>query len=483
MRSMRLTIRENDWQKLRAHLFRDDNLERQAFLELGLYISTTERADLFVYRILPVSDDSYARQSMVQVIPQTQVTVNAYNSFFHAEVAVHGHVHSHPFTDNARFSETDKQCLTSMISGLRGVKRTLGAEGNVFCFLMVMGRSENGCYGELADLEGNIFAVLSELNIIGMTGKKILSTSNGNPTSGQEKRFGMFPRISLFSQRDKEAQSGTPENPEIHVLDRNVRLLGNNGQEILENTHLAICGCGGVGAMLIANLRGLGIRKYTLVDPEKLEKSNLNRFPGAGREDVGEYKVNILRREVLRVFPETEVTALTGGVGDRDVQKYITETDLLIAAVDGMAPRAELQGIAARLMKPLFDIGSGVRLDPQGNVKRMGSQVIVYLPGGPCLKCQGMDIFKPETGIAGEIRRASGYIEGTDMTPTSVAFINSVIAGYTVDMIVSYLTGLRNVPLYLEFDQWTWSMSVRKFVRRPHCPVCGDNGIEGKGIE
>ncbi|HQN20214.1 MAG TPA: ThiF family adenylyltransferase, partial [Syntrophobacteraceae bacterium] len=264
-------------------------------------------------------------------------------------------------------------------------------------------------------------------------------------------------------------------------LERNIRWLGEAGQIKLSRTHLAICGAGGVGALLVANVRGLGFGEITLIDPDRVEWSNLNRLAGAGAEDIEAFKVDVMKREIRRARPETRVNALAVGVEDHAAQRVLQEADVIISALDGMSPRLELQVLAARYLKPLIDIGSGISVTTEGTVRKMGSQVIVYVPGGPCLACQGMDLFRPSSGPAAQLRRSTGYVTGTDFTPTSVVTINSVVAGWAVDLLVKYLTGLKGIPLYTQIDQWSGTVQVLSFKKKAHCQICGEEGIEGKG--
>jgi molybdopterin/thiamine biosynthesis adenylyltransferase len=468
--SIGLTVKEEDWQLLREHLFKNDKLERQSFMELGL-LDVDGEIELFLHKLLLVPDSEYVTQSAVQVMPSGRFTVDAYNSFAGAGVAVHGHVHSHPFTSHAHFSGVDLDCRQKMMGGILAVIKAFNIEGSFFSLLMVMGSDPCGWHAELVGPDNAVIGQIEKVTVISPTGMKRLIRSSISPSTADD-------WMTFLKKGMQKSHEKTP----AAYLDRNIRLLGDEGQDQIATMHLALCGVGGVGAMLVANLRGMGFRKFTLIDPELLEASNLNRFPGAGPEDIGDYKVNIIQRELQRLDSKTKVNALDCGVGEDQARVALYDADIIIAGVDGLAPKAELQVLAARLLKPLFDIGTGIRLDAERNVKKMGGQVIAYLPGGPCLRCQGINIFRPETGLAGSMRRATGYVEDTDLTPTSVAFINSVAAGLAADMVVSYITGLRQIPTYIEFDQWSWKVTTYNYARRPQCSICGHDGIEGKGI-
>lgn len=453
MKPIRLCIKKQDFESLTAWLLQKDGLERQCFLEMGLN-RQENHLELFMHRVVVVPDDAYTLQNTYRVRPADRFVVQAYQSFLKAGVVVHGHVHSHPFCARAAFSGVDIASRRAAIRGL-GNLASLGDLGDQPCFFQwVIGTDFHCSQGFLFDLRGEPLGELREIRVLGPNGWS---------------RYGHAERHTPLSCRDER-------------LERNVRWLGAARQAQLSETHVAICGVGGVGAILAANIRGLGFREITLVDPDQVESSNLNRLVGAGMEDVGANKVDVIAREIQRVRPETKVNALPLGVEHRDVQKTLRQADVLIAAVDGMSPRLELQVLAARFLKPLFDLGAGISVRPDGSIKRMGSQIIAYLPGGPCLACQGMDLFRPTHGLAAELRRRTGYIVGTEETPTSVVTINSVVAGWTVDLLLKYLTGMLDIAPYTKLDQWHGTVEHLVFRRKPHCEICGEDGFEGKGI-
>jgi len=481
MKKLVLHATQECWNRLRDNLLQPDGQERQAFLELGLS-ETQERMELLLHRSLVIADADYVSQGRYQVQPHPRAVAAAYSSFCQAGVLVHGHVHSHPFADGGvTLSGVDRQTLQQMRRGLADLLTVQEDPREAFCFQMVIGCQPNSFYGILLDLQGEVVGCLEEIRLISPQGLQILIPVGTAPTSVAPPADERWER----NVRWLKCPVVVPARPvkADERWERNVRWLGEAGQEVLHRTHLALCGLGGVGALIVANVRGLGFGEITLVDPERLEMSNLNRFVGSGIEDVGHYKVDICRREIHRVAPETQIHTFTCGVEDTVVQKHLQSADVIVAALDGMQPRAELQVLAARFLKPLFDLGSGILVEPDGQIRRQGSQIIVYIPDGPCLACQGLDLFRPTEGISGAIRRQVGYVVGEpeEATPTAVTTINSVVAGWTVDLIIKFLTGLTPIPLYTQIDQWRGTVTSWSYQKKATCPICGPAGIEGKG--
>jgi hypothetical protein len=161
----------------------------------------------------------------------------------------------------------------------------------------------------------------------------------------------------------------------------------------------------------------------------------------------------------------------------------VIDGDIIVNALDDDGARMEAQILAARYLKPLLDLGAGIHLDAARAVRTMGGQVIFYVPGGPCLLCQGLD---PSGIVSEEIRgvhRAVGYVQGTNETPASVVTINAVIAGIGMDILTRYLTGFAPAQAYLQYDFLKHASRELRFRKRPDCPICGETGIEGKGDE
>ncbi len=68
--------------------------------------------------------------------------------------------------------------------------------------------------------------------------------------------------------------------------DRQVRWLGERGQDFLARTKVAVVGAGGVGLPLTTLLTRLGVGEIVAIDPDRMEPENLPRMPEARRLDA-----------------------------------------------------------------------------------------------------------------------------------------------------------------------------------------------------
>ena len=457
-----LVCTETFWNGLRGHLLKPDKKERVAFSLLGRS-EGNGRIMYYGHRLLTIPDERCVEQHPYLVEPDPAVVVDCFDAYKQSYAAAFMHAHSHPFCNVASFSGTDDAYLPGTVQSLQEYLKVTESFRPCRFLRMVTGQYEGGFKIEVYDSQMRFVEDINEVRVIGTKGlRKILREDLGLRASSG---------VLSLSETDKAR------------LDRNVRWLGEAGQTAIANTHVAIVGVGGVGTELVKICRGLGVRHYTLIDMDTVESANLNRLIWS-IADVGEYKVKIAEKFILAVIPDAKVTALTIPVEAPAAQEALSQADVILAAVDNDSARLNLQVLAARTLKPLLDLGSGIQMESGSTkVKSMGAQVTLYVPGGPCLACQGLDLKSVEDPDQRKARRRIGYIEGTEETPASVVTINSVIAGIAGDMLVKYLTGFAETPSLVIYDALQHTLLSFRLVGDSNCSICGKSGVQGMGLE
>lgn len=458
MRKARLVFKETDFRSFRDQLLQPDRLERASFLLLGKRKCRDGMMELYVHQMLNPQDGDYAQQHGAVVEPKADFILETFKRFAQSGVPGYLHAHSHPFSERARFSSTDDRYFPGALKSLKNYM-WLTHQRQEFIFVrLVYGQAEEGFSAECFDASGSHLANVEEIRLVGPSGLKTL-------------------------QLGQSQESAAVDAEMLTRFDRNVRFLGEAGQARIIQTHLAICGVGGLGSFALACAKGLGFRKITIIDPDRIEETNLNRLLGATQKDLGKPKVNVMTRELKRYDARLEVRPRFGRVQDEPAREALLDADVIISCPDNDAARLEAQVLAARYLKPLMDLGSGIFLDEGRRVREMGGQIAFYFPGGPCLLCQGLDPSKIISEQIREVQRAVGYIAGTDETPPSVITLNAVIAGLGMDLLTRYLTGFARVPICLKYDLLRHQALELNFRKRRNCPLCGEDGIEGKGDE
>jgi molybdopterin-synthase adenylyltransferase len=277
-----------------------------------------------------------------------------------------------------------------------------------------------------------------------------------------------------------------PAGPQDTRHSRQLPLLGESTQEAFSKARVAVVGLGGLGSFVALELAYLGVGHLTLIDPDRVELTNLNRLLGAGPEDVGRYKVDVFRELIERVAPNVGVTAVTAPILDSSALNEAKSADLLLGCVDGHGARLSLNHLSIRYLIPLIDAGTGARLGDDSGSTKLGGQVQVVAPGVGCLECRGFihaqraayDLASPAVQ---EYERAHSY--GTEDAMPSVIFLNGVVASMQVAVAVRVLSSESgheySTPKLVIYDaqvQRTFPATVRY---APECATCGTYGVAG----
>jgi tRNA threonylcarbamoyladenosine dehydratase len=88
------------------------------------------------------------------------------------------------------------------------------------------------------------------------------------------------------------------------------RLFGAGTQQRLAQAHVLVAGVGGVGSWAVEALARSGVGALTLVDPDHLAQSNLNRQLPALTSTLGQSKVHALAQRIALINPHCAVRAV-----------------------------------------------------------------------------------------------------------------------------------------------------------------------------
>lgn len=148
---------------------------------------------------------------------------------------------------------------------------------------------------------------------------------------------------------------------------RTALLLGENGVDRLKKSRVAVFGVGGVGSFTVEALARMGVGHITLVDPDRVAESNLNRQLIALHSTLGEYKVDAAKARILDINPEAEVEAmrlfyLPENADGFDVSRF----DCIVDAIDTVSAKIELIVRAKNAGVPIVSsMGTGNKLHPE----------------------------------------------------------------------------------------------------------------------
>ncbi len=144
-------------------------------------------------------------------------------------------------------------------------------------------------------------------------------------------------------------------------------LLGSETMTAIAGIKVIIFGVGGVGSWCAEALIRTGVSHLTIVDPDKVCVTNCNRQSMATARTIGEVKVEALRRRLLEINPQADITARCEAYGEASAPLFgLSEYDYVIDAIDSLKDKVRLILHATGIPSvTLFSsMGAALRTDP-----------------------------------------------------------------------------------------------------------------------
>ncbi len=248
--------------------------------------------------------------------------------------------------------------------------------------------------------------------------------------------------------------------------------LGADAQRAFDSAVIAVVGLGGGGSHVVQQLAHLGVRHLHLFDADKAALSNMNRLVGASLSDVNAAtpKVEISRRMIERIDPTADVT-IHESIW-QNAARDLRSCDIIISCVDSFVARQDLEATGRRYMIPIVDIGMDVFIS--ANQPHIAGQVILSMPGGPCMKCLGF--------LSNENLKREADLYGAAGGRPQVVWANGILASLAIGIVVDLVTGWNAISArgeYLHFDgnRYLVSRSPRLEYAPAVCPHFPDDFV------
>lgn len=129
--------------------------------------------------------------------------------------------------------------------------------------------------------------------------------------------------------------------------------IGPEGQAPLARSAVLVVGAGGLGCPVSSYLVGAGIGRLLLVDPDRVEESNLHRQPLYRMSDVGRLKVEAAREALAAYNPGVTIEALALRIAPDNVAELVAHADIVVDAADSFAATYVLSDACREAGKPL----------------------------------------------------------------------------------------------------------------------------------
>jgi adenylyltransferase/sulfurtransferase len=229
--------------------------------------------------------------------------------------------------------------------------------------------------------------------------------------------------------------------------------IGIDGQQKLLDAHVLVIGVGGLGSPVAMYLAASGVGHMTLVDPDTVDLTNLQRQIVHTTETVGRAKIDSAIQQLKALNPDVDVTGIAHKLEGDALLDQVRRADAVIDGSDNFPTRFAVNAACVAAKKPLISAA----------VTRFEGQVSVFRadqPDSPCYRCLYQESGDPgepcvQFGVLAPVAGVVGAIQATEAL--------KVLMG-----IGEPLTGR-----LLVVDALTMDWRVLRLKKDPKCPVCG----------
>lgn len=456
--SWKVVMTGDRWSALQQHLFPGDGDEHGAILRCSMAKTPSGTRLLVRDVIVAVDGRDYVPGSFGYRKLTADFVLDAALAFSE-DTSVYIAVHCHGGHDQVGFSDTD---LESHKLGYPGLLELIGAP--------VVGAlvfAQNAVAGEFW-LRSGEREILDEL-IVTDPVRRVLT-----------------PLVLRPGRADES-------------YDRQARLFGDRGQDLLRGQKIGVVGLGGAGSLVAQLLARLGVGHLVLIDDDRVETSNLSRIVGATRWDAHTWltdkqrpqwmqqlglrfaarKVAVARRVCRQSSAQVKIDAIVGRIEDPDVAALLVDADHVFLCADAATARLVVNALAHQYLVPVTQVGAKAVVD-----ERTGSVIDVFavsrllMPGRTCLKCNGL--ISParlrEEATEPEQLKRQRYVEDDGVHAPSVITLNSVATSHAVNDWLMRATGLyvgSPNPEWMHADSLDGIVSAVEPRQDADCTLCG----------
>ena len=244
----------------------------------------------------------------------------------------------------------------------------------------------------------------------------------------------------------------TPSERERY--DRQIMIggIGQEGQEKLKRSRVAIAGAGGLGSPIAIYLTAAGIGKIRMIDHEQVALSNLNRQILHWEEDIGRKKIDSARTKLKNLNRAVEIETIAETITEGNVSQLVDGCDVIVDAMDNLPTRYVLNRCAIEKKVPFF----------HGAVNGFEGRAMTILPGKTaCLRCMYRGPVPQEKfPVIGVAPAVIGSIQATE--------------------VIKYLVGIGKLLTnrLLIYDGLKVTFSEFTVNKNPDCDHCGSHAIK-----
>lgn len=150
---------------------------------------------------------------------------------------------------------------------------------------------------------------------------------------------------------------------------------------LLKDKRVLLLGCGSMGGDIAMHLAMAGVGGLVLVDPDRVEASNLSRLRDAVIADVGRLKVDVLAERIGGKNPCCRVTKVPKDITKANelMDELLADVDIAVVSTDNRISRILFANALQRANKPCIYTRCSTRAE--------SGDCFISRPGEACYEC------------------------------------------------------------------------------------------------
>jgi molybdopterin-synthase adenylyltransferase len=227
--------------------------------------------------------------------------------------------------------------------------------------------------------------------------------------------------------------------------------LGDEGQQKLAKSNVAIVGAGGLGTVSSLYLTLAGVGYIRLIDQDTIEIHNLHRQILYNPDDLHYPKTEVAAKKLEKQNPLVTVEAIPENVNANNVEQLLKDVDVVVDGLDNMVTRYLVNRACAKLSVP-YVFGAAIGIE--------GNLSVFAPPETGCLECLMPNLSDTDM-LSCNTRGVLGATTG---------IIGAIQAMETLKLLAGVGSILKNKLMVCDFSDMDFT--AIDISKNTHCPVC-----------
>ncbi len=188
------------------------------------------------------------------------------------------------------------------------------------------------------------------------------------------------------------------------------------GQQKLCDSKVLLLGAGGLGSPVAMYLTACGIGEITIVDPDTVDLSNLQRQILHNSNNIGDMKVHSAEQTLVKLNPAVSVNAIDKRLSSLALKDEVAKADVVVDATDNFESRFEINHACVATKTPLV-VGAAIRFEGQVMVFTMQNNSACYQCLYPKQNSDESNVQEScaENGILGPVTGQIGCVQAIEV--------------------------------------------------------------------